>query len=455
MKELADIPSIEMERIETGKHSIKTFGFEKILGILRNKGYKIVFHPSISGLVAWKQNTTRKFINFIILNYLDYSTTEIARYKNSIRKTWNLLYEKPEALLSDVRFRTLSFPFAGKIKIPYVNNSPVSLRIHRIFFDSKSSNVKDNVFFVRDVETFSKILEEIEKPKHIVAYANFGDVWRSVVKSFVFLAFVWGFTTVAFYISLFPSISLVTTAFFLTISTFVFTVKKVKETFTEMREIFYHHEKLSPQNIQFFSSENIVKYFNLVVEAFLNEDWVKFDSLAENILNTLVISSKIDQEIHNKVNMLNEVISADVSLRNENTRFFILNELSKILKSLNILDFNLQEIFKEYSKPKTSNITGPQQTDRKQEETILEDIENKIIEEHPPKLAMSTKLDKEKEVKSFRYMIQGEHSSNSDFASEESMGVMFHPTISSIEDFLKIFNKSFEERILREGEEEG
>ena len=454
MKKLVRIPSIEMKQTETEQQPNKTLEFEKILEILHNKGYKIVFHPSISVLAAWKQSATN-FISFLILNYLGNATMESTEYKNSIQKIWNLLYEKPEVLLSDVKFRTLSFPFAGKIKIPYINNLPTPIKIHKIIFNSKLSSIEDNAIFIQDTKEFFKILEDIEKPKQTVSYVNLDDIWKNVVKSFMFLSFAWSSTTIASYLSLFPPISLAITASLLTISTLIFTIKKVRGTFTEIRKIFYYHEKWFSQNVQPPLPEDIVKYFNLAVEAFLDKDWLKFDSLAESMLNALSISSKVDQEVHDKIDMLNKVLSVDASLRNESTRFFILNELSKILKNLNILDFNVQEIFKGRLRPKVSKTTSLQQSEGKQQEIILETDKNKISEESLPEPTISTRLNEEKEIKSFKHAIRGDFSPYSDLASEETMGVMFHPTISSIEDFLKIFNKSFKEKILSEGEEEG
>ncbi|MEX2703310.1 MAG: hypothetical protein Q6368_009645 [Candidatus Baldrarchaeota archaeon] len=439
MKTVVHTPSIEINRNKTGQQSNIISEYEKTVNILHNKGYKITFHPSINGTIAWKPNTTKNIINFIVLNHINETTLNPTEIENWIQKILNTIREKPEILLNDVNFKSLSFPLAGKIKIPYINNSPVQVKINAVIFNSNLHSAKGNVFFVQNYEEFSKVLKEIETLQREANYIDFSNVQKTIVRFFTILSAIWSLAFMFSYLNLLQPVMLTTIIFSFVASFFLFTAIKVRKTFTEMKaKLFYQSEDIK-LHAQPFTPSDIVSCFNTVVEAFLNKNWLEFDSSAKHLLSTLPNRINVDAEIYSKITMLNEILSIDTSLRNESARFFVLNELSKILKSLNLVNIDVKEVLKEKEEvAETETI----QENNEQEE-ILEEIHQ------------STTFSKSQENSGKPFKISENEEVLANFDAKESMGVIFHPLISSVNDFLETFEKRTEETVIGEREERG
>jgi len=441
MKTVVHTPSIEINRNKTGQQSNIISEYEKTINILHNKGYKITFHPSINGAIAWKPNTTKNAINFIVLNHLNETTLNPTEIENWIQKILNTIREKPETLLNDVNFKSLSCPLAGKIKIPYINNSPAQVKINAVIFNSNLHSAKGNVFFVQNYEEFSKALKEIETLQHEANYIDFSNVQKTIVRFFTILSAIWSLAFMFSYLNLLQPVTLTAIIFSFAASFFLFTAIKIRKTFTEIKaKLFYQSEDIK-LHAQPFTPSDIVSCFNTVVEAFLNKNWLKFDSSAKHLLSTLSNRINVDAEIYSKINMLNEILSIDFSLRNESARFFVLNELSKILKSLNLVNIDVKEVLKE-----------KEETEVAETETIQENNEQEEILEE---IHQSTTFSKTQENsgKTFKTSENEEVLANSD--AKESMGIIFHPLISSVNDFLETFEKRTEETVIGEKEERG
>ena len=241
------------------------------------------------------------------------------------------------------------------------------------------------------------------------------------------------------YLNLLQPVTLTTIIFSFVASFFLFTAIKVRKTFTEMKaKLFYQSEDIK-LHAQPFTPSDIVSCFNTLVEAFLNKNWLKFNSSAKHLLSTLSNRINVDAETYSKINMLNEILSIDTSLRNESARFFVLNELSKILKSLNLVNIDVKEVLKEKEEvAETETI----QENNEQEE-ILEEIHQ------------STTFSKSQENSGKPFKTSENEKVLANFDAEESMGVIFHPLISSVNDFLETFEKRTEETVIGEGEERG
>ncbi|MHA1832707.1 MAG: hypothetical protein ACTSV7_01840 [Candidatus Baldrarchaeia archaeon] len=439
MKTVVHTPSLEINRNKTGQQSNIISEYEKTINVLHDKGYKITFHPSINGVIAWKPNTTKNIINFIVLNHINETTLNPTEIENWIQKILNTIREKPEILLNDVNFKSLSFPLAGKIKIPYINNSPVQVKINAVIFNSNLHSAKGNVFFVQNYEEFSKVLKEIETLQREANYIDFSNVQKTIVRFFTILSAIWSLAFMFSYLNLLQPVTLTTIIFSFVASFFLFTAIKVRKTFTEMKaKLFYQSEDIK-LHAQPFTPSDIVSCFNTVVEAFLNKNWLKFNSSAKHLLSTLSNRINVDAEIYSKINMLNEILSIDTSLPNESARFFVLNELSKILKSLNLVNIDVKEVLKEKEEvAETETI----QENNEQEE-ILEEIHQ------------STTFSKSQENSGKPFKTSENEKVLANFDAEESMGVIFHPLISSVNDFLETFEKRTEETVIGEGEERG
>ncbi len=439
MKTVVHTPSIEINRNKTGQQSNIISEYEKTVNILHNKGYKITFHPSINGTIAWKPNTTKNIINFIVLNHINETTLNPTEIENWIQKVLNTIREKPEILLNDVNFKSLSFPLAGKIKIPYINNSPVQVKINAVIFNSNLHSAKGNVFFAQNHEEFSKVLKEIETLQREANYIDFSNVQKTIVRFFTILSAIWSLAFMFSYLNLLQPVTLTTIIFSFVASFFLFTAIKVRKTFTEMKaKLFYQSEDIK-LHAQPFTPSDIVSCFNTLVEAFLNKNWLKFNSSAKHLLSTLSNRINVDAEIYSKITMLNEILSIDTSLPNESARFFVLNELSKILKSLNLVNIDVKEVLKEKEEvAETKTI----QENNEQEE-ILEEIHQ------------STTFSKSQENSGKPFKISENEEVLANFDAEESMGVIFHPLISSVNDFLETFEKRTEETVIGEKEERG
>ena len=439
MKTVVHTPSIEINRNKTGQQSNIISEYEKTVNILHNKGYKITFHPSINGTIAWKPNTTKNIINFIVLNHINETTLNPTEIENWIQKILNTIREKPEILLNDVNFKSLSFPLAGKIKIPYINNSPVQVKINAVIFNSNLHSAKGNVFFVQNYEEFSKVLKEIETLQREANYIDFSNVQKTIVRFFTILSAIWSLAFMFSYLNLLQPVTLTTIIFSFVASFFLFTAIKVRKTFTEMKaKLFYQSEDIK-LHAQPFTPSDIVSCFNTLVEAFLNKNWLKFNSSAKHLLSTLSNRINVDAEIYSKITMLNEILSIDTSLPNESARFFVLNELSKILKSLNLVNIDVKEVLKEKEEVAET-------------ETIQENNEQeKILEE----IHQSTTFSKSQENSGKPFKISENEEVLANFDAEESMGVIFHPLISSVNDFLETFEKRTEETVIGEREERG
>ena len=439
MKTVVHTPSIEINRNKTGQQSNIISEYEKTVNILHNKGYKITFHPSINGTIAWKPNTTKNIINFIVLNHINETTLNPTEIENWIQKVLNTIREKPEILLNDVNFKSLSFPLAGKIKIPYINNSPVQVKINAVIFNSNLHSAKGNVFFVQNYEEFSKVLKEIETLQREANYIDFSNVQKTIVRFFTILSAIWSLAFMFSYLNLLQPVMLTTIIFSFAASFFLFTAIKVRKTFTEMKaKLFYQSEDIK-LHAQPFTPSDIVSCFNTLVEAFLNKNWLKFNSSAKHLLSTLSNRINVDAEIYSKINMLNEILSIDTSLPNESARFFVLNELSKILKSLNLVNIDVKEVLKEKEEVAET-------------ETIQENNEQeKILEE----IHQSTTFSKSQENSGKPFKTSENEEVLANFDAKESMGVIFHPLISSVNDFLETFEKRTEETVIGEREERG
>ena len=439
MKTVVHTPSIEINRNKTGQQSNIISEYEKTVNILHNKGYKITFHPSINGTIAWKPNTTKNIINFIVLNHINETTLNPTEIENWIQKILNTIREKPEILLNDVNFKSLSFPLAGKIKIPYINNSPVQVKINAVIFNSNLHSAKGNVFFVQNYEEFSKVLKEIETLQREANYIDFSNVQKTIVRFFTILSAIWSLAFMFSYLNLLQPVMLTTIIFSFVASFFLFTAIKVRKTFTEMKaKLFYQSEDIK-LHAQPFTPSDIVSCFNTLVEAFLNKNWLKFNSSAKHLLSTLSNRINVDAEIYSKITMLNEILSIDTSLPNESARFFVLNELSKILKSLNLVNIDVKEVLKEKEEVAET-------------ETIQENNEQeKILEE----IHQSTTFSKSQENSGKPFKISENEEVLANFDAKESMGVIFHPLISSVNDFLETFEKRTEETVIGEKEERG
>jgi len=439
MKTVVHTPSIEINRNKTGQQSNIISEYEKTVNILHNKGYKITFHPSINGTIAWKPNTTKNIINFIVLNHINETTLNPTEIENWIQKILNTIREKPEILLNDVNFKSLSFPLAGKIKIPYINNSPVQVKINAVIFNSNLHSAKGNVFFVQNYEEFSKVLKEIETLQREANYIDFSNVQKTIVRFFTILSAIWSLAFMFSYLNLLQPVMLTTIIFSFVASFFLFTAIKVRKTFTEMKaKLFYQSEDIK-LHAQPFTPSDIVSCFNTLVEAFLNKNWLKFNSSAKHLLSTLSNRINVDAEIYSKITMLNEILSIDTSLPNESARFFVLNELSKILKSLNLVNIDVKEVLKEKEEVAET-------------ETIQENNEQeKILEE----IHQSTTFSKSQENSGKPFKTSENEEVLANFDAKESMGVIFHPLISSVNDFLETFEKRTEETVIGEREERG
>jgi len=439
MKTVVHTPSIEINRNKTGQQSNIISEYEKTVNILHNKGYKITFHPSINGTIAWKPNTTKNIINFIVLNHINETTLNPTEIENWIQKILNTIREKPEILLNDVNFKSLSFPLAGKIKIPYINNSPVQVKINAVIFNSNLHSAKGNVFFVQNYEEFSKVLKEIETLQREANYIDFSNVQKTIVRFFTILSAIWSLAFMFSYLNLLQPVMLTTIIFSFVASFFLFTAIKVRKTFTEMKaKLFYQSEDIK-LHAQPFTPSDIVSCFNTVVEAFLNKNWLEFDSSAKHLLSTLPNRINVDAEIYSKITMLNEILSIDTSLRNESARFFVLNELSKILKSLNLVNIDVKEVLKE--KEEVAETKTIQENN--EQEKILEEIHQ------------STTFSKSQENSGKPFKTSENEEVLANFDAKESMGVIFHPLISSVNDFLETFEKRTEETVIGEKEERG
>jgi len=440
MKTVAYTPSIEIDRSKTGRQSNIISEYEKTINVLHDKGYKITFHPSINGVIAWKPNTTKNVINFIVLNHLNETTLNPTEIENWIQKVLNTIREKPEILLNDVDFKSLSFPLAGKIKIPYINNSPVQVKINAIIFNSNLHTAKKNVFFVQNYEEFSKVLKEIETLQHEANYIDFSNIQKTIVRFFTILSAIWSLAFMFSYLNLLQPVTLTAVIFSFAASFFLFTAIKIRKTFTEIKaKLFYQSENIK-LHAQPFTPSDIVSCFNTVVEAFLNKNWLKFDSSAKHLLSTLSNRINVDAEIYSKINMLNEILSIDIYLRNESAHFFVLNELSKILKSLNLANIDVKEILKE------------EETEIAETETIQENNEQEEILEE---IHQSTTFSKTQENNGKTFKTSENEEVLANFDAEESMGIIFHPLISSVNDFLETFEKRTEETVIGEKEERG
>ena len=241
------------------------------------------------------------------------------------------------------------------------------------------------------------------------------------------------------YLNLLQPVTLTTIIFSFVASFFLFTAIKVRKTFTEMKaKLFYQSEDIK-LHAQPFTPSDIVSCFNTVVEAFLNKNWLEFDSSAKHLLSTLPNRINVDAEIYSKINMLNEILSIDTSLPNESARFFVLNELSKILKSLNLVNIDVKEVLKEKEEVAETETTQ----ENNEQEKILEEIHQ------------STTFSKTQENSGKTFKTSENEEVLANFDAKESMGVIFHPLISSVNDFLETFEKRTEETVIGEKEERG
>ncbi|MCD6164968.1 MAG: hypothetical protein J7J30_06025, partial [Candidatus Odinarchaeota archaeon] len=378
---------------------------------------------------------------FIVLNNLNETTLNPTEIKNWIQKILNTIREKPEILLNDVNFKSLSFPLAGKIKIPYINNSPAQVKINAIIFNSNLHNAKGNAFFVQNYEEFSKALKEIETLQHEANYIDFSNIQKTTVRFFTILSAIWSLAFMFSYLNLLQPVTLTAIIFSFVASFFLFTAIKVRKTFTEMKaKLFYQSEDIK-LHAQPFTPSDIISCFNTVVEAFLNKNWLKFNSSAKHLLSTLSNRINMNAEIYNKINMLNEILSIDISLRNESAHFFVLNELSKILKSLNLVNIDVKEVLKEKEETEVAETETTQENNEQEE--ILEEIHQ------------STTFSKTQENSGKTFKTSENEKVLANFDAKESMGVIFHPLISSVNDFLETFEKRTEETVIGEGEERG
>ena len=437
MKKIVYIPSIEKEQNKNPLQLDTILKFEKIMNILRNNEYKITFHPSINGVIAWKPQATENLVNLIVLNYFNGKTADFIEFKKWSLKILNTLYEKPEALLSDIKFKILAFPFAGKVKIPYVNNFPAKINISTLVFGKKLYDNESMVISVQNSNEFSEILKKIERSQHEMNHVDFSNFHKMVVRFFTFLSVIWG---AAFIFSLFnvlPPITIITTTLPLIATSFIFTVVKTRKALNEIKTAIFYQNKNILSTVQHYSPIDITSCFVGVVEAFLSKDWLKFDSLAKHLLNLLFEQGKMDAEIHRKMNMLKEILSTDISLRNESSHFFVLSELSKVLKELNLLEFNVNEIFEGKVEPKAAE-TEVMQKDNGWKETL----------EKTKKTSSSVRSIQENS--NVLFSVDEGKAAQLGSDSKDSMGVVFHPVVSSVDDFIKTFERKTGETIIGE-----